>query len=108
MAKSKSITSGYDYMILIPVILLIGLGFVFVYSASSHLAAHRLGDSYFYLKRQVLFCFIGFGLMLIAKRIPCTLYSRLAYPLLLISFSLLILLFIPGIGYKVGGATWWL
>jgi cell division protein FtsW len=108
MAKRKPITSSYDYMILIPVILLIGLGFVFVYSASSHLAAHRLGDSYFYLKRQVLFCFFGFCLMLIAKHIPCTLYSRLVYPLLLISFSLLILLFIPGIGYKVGGATRWL
>jgi len=46
--------------------------------------------------------------MLIAKHIPCTLYSKLAYPLLLISFSLLILLFIPGIGHKVGGATRWL
>ena len=108
MAKGKSISSGYDYMILIPVILLMGLGFVFVYSASSHIAAHRLGDSYFYLKRQVLFCISGFCLMLIARHIPCTLYSKLVYPLLLISLSLLVLLFIPNIGYKVGGATRWL
>jgi len=95
-------------MILMPVILLLGLGLVVVYSASSHQAAHRLGDSYFYLKRQALFCILGLGLMVLAKNIPCTLYSKLIYPLLLISFCLLILLFIPGFGHRVGGAARWL
>jgi len=95
-------------MMLIPVVLLIGLGLVIVYSASSHLAEHRLGDSYFYLKRQALFCVLGVVLMILAKNIPCTLYLKLVYPLLLISFCLLILLFVPGFGHKVGGATRWL
>jgi cell division protein FtsW len=108
VAEKKSITSGYDYMILIPVIFLIAMGLVLVYSASSHLSAHRLGDSYFFLKRQAVFLIFGIGLMIAAKNIPCTLYSRLVYPLLLISFCLLILLFIPGLGSKVGGATRWL
>jgi len=108
VAKKKSTTLGYDYMMLIPVVLLIGLGLVIVYSASSHLAEHRLGDSYFYLKRQALFCVLGVVLMILAKNIPCTLYLKLVYPLLLISFCLLILLFVPGFGHKVGGATRWL
>ncbi len=107
MTEKKSAVQGYDYMILIPVIFLIGLGLVIVYSASSNLAAHRLGDSYFFLKRQALYCIIGIGIMILAKNIPCTLYSKLAYPLLLISFALLIMLFIPGFGYKVGGACRW-
>ena len=108
MAERKSISTGYDYVILIPVLLLIGLGFVVVYSASSHLAEHRLGDSYFYLKRQMLFCITGLCLMLVARHIPCTLYSKLVYPLILISLLLLILLFVPGFGYNVGGASRWL
>jgi cell division protein FtsW len=95
-------------MILIPVVLLIGLGLVIVYSASSHLAEHRLGDSYFYLKRQALFCILGVGLMIFAKNIPCALYLKLVYPLLLLSFCLLILLFVPGFGHKVSGASRWL
>ena len=95
-------------MILIPAILLVGLGLVFVYSSSSHLAAHRMGDSYFYLKRQAVFCVLGIGVMIFAKNIPCTLYSKVAYPLLLISICLLILLFFPGMGKKVGGACRWL
>lgn len=108
MAETRSINSGYDYMILIPVILLLGLGLVVVYSASSHLAAHRLGDSYYYLKRQALFCILGLGLMVLTRYVPCTLYSKLVYPLLLISACLMLLLFIPGLGYKVGGACRWL
>ena len=108
MAKGKSISAGFDYMLLVPVLLLIGLGLVMVYSASSQIAAHRLGDSYFFLKRQVLFCIIGLCLMLVTKHIPCTLYSKLVYPMLLLSFFLLMILLVPGIGHRVGGAARWL
>jgi cell division protein FtsW len=108
MAEKGKADSGYDYMILIPAILLISLGLVVVYSASSNLAEHRLGDSYFYLKRQSLFCVIGVALMVLTRYIPCTLYARLVYPLLLVSISLLALLFVPGLGRKVGGACRWM
>jgi len=108
MGEKRAMGSGYDYMILIPVVFLLGLGLVLVYSASSHTAAHRLGDSYFYLKKQGVFCMVGLGVMVIAKNIPCTLYSKLVYPLLISSLCLLILLFIPGFGHKVGGASRWL
>jgi len=108
MAEKKIPDAGYDYMILIPAILLITLGLIAVYSASSHLAEHRLGDSYYYLKKQVLFCMIGIGLMVLTRYIPCTLYGKLVYPLLLISISLLVLLFVPGLGRKVGGAYRWM
>ena len=108
MARGKSTPAGYDYMILVPVILLIGIGLVVVYSASSNLAEHRFGDSYFYLKKQALFALLGIALMIVAKNVPCKVYAKLVYPLLLISCCLLILLFIPGLGHKVGGASRWL
>ena len=108
MAEKNSNNSGYDYMILIPVILLTGLGLVIVYSASTHLAEYRLDDSYYYLKKQILFSMLGLGLMILAKNISCSLYAKLVYPLLIVSFCLLILLFVPGIGHTVGGACRWL
>ena len=55
-----------------------------------------------------MFCMFGLGLMILARYIPCTLYSRLVYPLLLVSFCLLVMLLIPGLGHKVGGASRWL
>ncbi len=106
-AKGKTF-EGHNFLILIPVILLIGLGLLMVYSASSNIAEHRFGDSNFYLKRQILFCFIGIIAMIVTRYIPCTLYQKLVYPLLLVSAALLALLFVPGLGRKVGGAYRWL
>jgi cell division protein FtsW len=100
--------TGYDYAILIPVLLLMGLGLIMVYSASSHIADHRLGDSYFYLKKQALFCLVGLVIMVCARNIPCTFYQKLVYPLLVVSFGLLILLFVPGVTEKIGGASRWI
>ncbi len=108
MAEKRLGDSGYNYLILVPAILLIGVGLVVVYSASSHLAEHRMGDSYYYLKRQAFFCILGVGLMILARYVPCTIYSKLVYPLLIMSLSLLVMLLIPGLGYRVGGACRWL
>lgn len=99
---------GYDYLILIPTVLLLGLGLIAIYSASSFLAEHRLGDSYFYLKKQAFFCFFGICLMMIMKNIPVTVYGKFVYPLLAVSLLLLVALFIPGLGRTVGGACRWL
>ena len=108
MAVKKQKQTGYDFFLLIPTILLMGLGLVAIYSASSILAEHKLGDSYFYLKRQGLFALFGLFLMITAKNIPVALYRKMVYPLLFISLTLLIALLIPGIGKKVGGACRWL
>jgi cell division protein FtsW len=108
MASKIQGHEGYDYILLVPTVLLLGLGLVAIYSASSYLAAHKLGDSYFYLKKQAFFCLLGLCSMVIAKNIPCTLYRKFVYPLLIINFALLVLLFVPGIGVSVGGASRWL
>jgi cell division protein FtsW len=108
MTTKKQNSNGYDFLILIPTVMLVGLGLVAIYSASSFLAAHKLGDSYFYLKKQALFGLLGLFLLIIAKNIPVTLYRKLVYPALIISFILLVGLFIPGLGMKGGGACRWL
>jgi cell division protein FtsW len=106
--KRDPAQSGYDYGLLIPAMCLLFFGLVMVYSASSPLADHKLGDSYYYLKKQALFCVLGIGLMLLAKRIPCAFYLKMVYPLLGLSYLLLIMLLIPGIGAKIGGAHRWI
>ncbi len=108
MADNKTENQGYDYMLLIPSLILLGLGMVIIYSASSSLAEYKLGDSYYYLKRQAVFCLIGLFMMILAKNIPNTLYRKLVYPSLILSFILLVLLFVPGIGARVGGSSRWL
>jgi cell division protein FtsW len=108
VTRQPSPQKRYDLWILLPVLCLTFLGLVAVYSASSNLAAHRLGDSYFYLKRQALFSLLGIGIMIILKNIPCVVFSRLTYPLLVMSACLMALVLIPGLGTRVGGAMRWL
>jgi cell division protein FtsW len=107
MAPKKSSFYDYDPILLISVLLLLGIGLVAVYSASSILAEARFGDHYFYLKRQAVFCLFGILLMIAAKNINYLVYRKLVYVFLGLSSLLLVLLLIPGLGFKVGGAQRW-
>ncbi len=107
MALKKGHHYNYDPVILIAVIVLIGIGLVAVYSASSILAEERFGDHYYYFRRQVVFCLFGLLLMILAKNINYLFYRRLVYFFLGLGLILLILLLVPGFGVKVGGAQRW-
>jgi cell division protein FtsW len=98
----------YDLPLLIITISLMGVGIVIVYSASAILAADKFGDGYYFLKKQALFGAFAVAVMMVMMNIPHTLLKRLAYPILGLSLFLLILLLIPGVGYRVGGSTRWI
>jgi cell division protein FtsW len=106
--QSKQGRMGYDYGILVPTLLLVGFGLVAIYSASSFLAEHKYGDSYFFLKRQGAFCLLGLCMLIVAKNVSTDFYTRMIYPFLLLSLGLLVLLKVPGMAMKVGGASRWL
>lgn len=89
-------------------IFLVGLGLIMIYSSSSIFAAEKFNDTGFFFKKQLLFGCIGLGLMYLVKRMPYELLKKAAYPMFFISLALLILLVVPGIGTKVGGAVRWL
>jgi cell division protein FtsW len=98
---------NYEPIMLISVFLLLGIGLVAVYSASSVLAEQRFGDHYYYLKRQGIFCLFGLLVMILAHNINYLFYRTLAYFFLGSSLILLALLLVPGFGVKVGGAQRW-
>jgi len=108
MEPKKKPHYGYDPVILMSVMPLIGIGLVAVYSASSILAEASYGDPYHYLKRQTVFCLFGVMLMILAKNINHLFYRKLVYVILGVSLLSLILLLVPGIGIKVGGAQRWI
>ena len=97
----------FDLWLLILTIVLVTLGVTMVYSSSAVLAEERFGDSYYYLKRMLFFAVIGFGLMVAVMNVPYRVYCKLAYPILFASLALCALVFVPGIGRTIGGATRW-
>ena len=98
----------FDYLLLIVVLALVGIGIVMVYSTSAILAGERFQDPYYFLKRQALYAGIGFSLMILMLFFPYQTLNRFAYPLLVLSILALIAVLIPGIGVRAGGSMRWL
>ncbi len=87
--------------------ILICIGIVMIYSSTSIYAWQNYHDSFFFLKRHLAFLLIG---IFLSFGVMCVDYRKLRYvskPLLIISFILLVLVLIPGIGREVSGAQRW-
>lgn len=84
------------------------IGIVMIYSASSVVAQHRFGSPTFFLSRQLLGVAMGIGALVVGMRLDYRWYKRLIYPILGLCFVLLALIFVPGLGLKVGFARRWL
>lgn len=90
-------------------IMLFAVGAVMVYSASSATSALQTdGDPLGYLKRYLLFGAVGLILMRFATRIDLDRLRRLTPVVLIIAFSMLVLVLMPGFGVEVNGARRWL
>lgn len=88
-------------------IILVCMGVVMIYSASSIYAWERYSDSMFFLKRHLLFLLIGIITLFAAMIFDYRNFKKIAKPLLLVSALLLILVLIPGVGREVSGARRW-
>ncbi len=103
--RNKSLTQSC--LIFIPIFLM-GLGIIMIYSSSSIAAAQKFNDGAYFMKKQVLFGLCGIISMFLMMRMPYSNLKKFAYPLWGASIVLLVLVLIPGIGAKVGGAVRWL
>ncbi|MBQ8600292.1 MAG: FtsW/RodA/SpoVE family cell cycle protein, partial [Clostridia bacterium] len=105
----KGDAGSIDLVFLILVLCLLTFGLIMLASASYVSALHKYGDSYHYIKRQLIFAVGGVAVMLVFPHvIDYHTLRRFALPLLAVSVILLILVLIPGIGVEVNGARRWL
>lgn len=95
-------------MILGSSLLITVLGLVMVYSASMIQALNIDKSSTYFFGKQFVAAVIGGALMLIASRMPVKLHRALAYPMLMITVFLMVLVQVPGIGMSVNGNQNWL
>lgn len=96
-----------DYMMLIPVLLLVGIGLVMVYSASSEIAIQDYKNEYYFFNKQLIFAGVGLVVMLFCRYFPFRWYRHLAYVLLIGAMIMLSLVLVRGIGHSAGGARRW-
>jgi cell division protein FtsW len=109
VAKPKRVQPVvYDLGLLFPVLLLVGMGIVMVYSASSALALKKFGSDYFFLKKQAAFSLIGIVMLVVFSYIPFRLYRTLAYPALAVAIAMLVAVAFSEWGVAAGGSARWL
>jgi cell division protein FtsW len=103
-------TSGtvYDLQLLFPVLFLVGIGIVMVYSASSALAVKKFGSDLYFLKKHAAFALIGICTLVLCRHVPYRHYRMLAYPMLALAIALLAAVLFTPLGVTAGGAKRWL
>ncbi|HMG29279.1 MAG TPA: putative lipid II flippase FtsW [Jiangellaceae bacterium] len=88
--------------------LLLVLGLVMVFSASSVYSLRHHGSSYYIVARQVAWVLAALPLAFVAARMPPGVLRRLGLPLLVVSVALLVLTYVPGLGMSVSGNQNWI
>jgi cell division protein FtsW len=101
----------YDKFLLFIMLLLIAFGALMIYSSTSvvtPLLAKRHITEFYYFKRHLFTMILGSIVMLFTYRLNPSTLKKAAVPLLVFSFFLLVLVFLPHIGVTAGGARRWI
>lgn len=102
---------NYDLPLFVAIGALLCLGLLMVYSASIALADGPLYSQmsrYSFVGRQAVFMGVGLVLAALVWLTPLSVVQRLTWPLFGLTVVLLLLVFVPGIGYQANGANRWI
>lgn len=108
--RTRSVRRLFGGQVAIPVLVtaLSAFGVLMVYSASFYAAGTAYGDSFFFMKKQLVGFILGLGAMAAAGFFPYRNLKKLKWPALIVSLVLLAAVFIPGLGRESYGATRWI
>jgi len=98
----------FDWILFLLTLLLGIFGLILITDASVIVAQINFNDQFYYLKRQFLWFILGLLSLITVSSIKYQQFKKIALPLLIISFALLIVVLVPGLGIKKLGARRWL
>lgn len=97
-----------DLILLIATIFLTIFGLFMIYDASSFVAFRDFADKYHFVKDQIFWIILGVLSLVFFAHFDYHKFYNLSLPLLIISIFMLLLVFIPGIGLRLLGASRWI
>ncbi len=102
---------NFDAALLWAVGLLLMLGLVMVYSASIAVLERKdpgsAASTYYLVRHSISLC-VALGASVIAFAVPIRHWQRAALPLFVLGIVLLVMVFVPGVGRRAGGADRWI
>ncbi len=102
---------SYDKILLLVMLLLLAFGSLMIYSSTSvitPLLAKRNITEFYYFKRHALTVVLGSLVLIVTYSLKPAVLKKFSVPLLVFSFVLLCLVFLPHIGVTAGGARRWI
>lgn len=97
-----------DKPFLITVCLLLAIGLLMIMSAGVSFGQVRFGDSYYFFKNQIGSLFFGGISLYVFSSIDYRFWRPFVGPIFIGALVLLVLVFVPGIGFEVYGAKRWI
>lgn len=104
----QSQKKSLDLPLLFSVLVLIIFGLIIVYDASAVQGLKEFNDSLYYIRQQLIWVSLGLLLMVFFSQFDYKKLKIFATPLIIFSFCLLLVVFIPSLGVSGGGAHRWL
>lgn len=104
--KNKSY--HYDRVLLFSVFCLLALGLLMVASSSIVISEKQFAQPFHYLFHQCFYVGVGAIVGFIVLQVDSEIWYKNSFLFLLLSFVLLLLVLVPGIGRTVNGSTRWL
>lgn len=95
-------------LLLVIMFLLMTIGLLMMTSASVEIGNGQYGDPFFFLKRQLFFTALSVVIVVATLSVPLRFWYSVSGPLLLVSFVLLGMVLVPGIGKVVNGSARWI
>lgn len=99
---------GGDIWLIAAVYILLGIGMVFIYSASNYSASSSYGDAFYYVKKQAIGVAVGSVAMFLAARFDYKKLKKISWLFAVLSVVLLALVFVPFLGVESYGAKRWI
>jgi cell division protein FtsW len=97
-----------DYWLMASTIALLVLGTLMVYSASFAVAHNEFNDDAYFLVRQLAWDIIGGLALVLVMRVHYQHWRRWSVPIMLLVIVLLVLVLMPGLGFRSYGAMRWI
>ncbi|MEK7636318.1 MAG: putative lipid II flippase FtsW [Patescibacteria group bacterium] len=105
----KNIFIGTDKSLFFIIVVLSVVGFLILASASAALSEKQFGVPYYYIVNQFMRGFVpGIILFLIGLSVSYTAWRTFSVPFIIASLILMVMVFMPDIGFSYGGATRWI
>lgn len=98
---------GYDWVLIIAVILILFYGLLMLYSASAYTSLQTFGYATYYIKKQLFATGVGLVIMVIVSFLPMKFWNVMSLPAIAVGICL-VLLVKTSLGVESNGAVRWL